>query len=225
MSLPPLTIKLLWLVAAMILIPLLLPPTLTPQLLLWPLGEGTIGVNEYGLPATIGFMPWQLLTHVLVNPGAGGIIFIALTLVFFGASLEQQWGERRYGLFLLTVALVGGLVELAVLTLAVRAGLTPFHPVGGASATMFGILFAVAYLNPYQKVMLIIPPIPMQMWVLVAVFTGLELLFGVFGSINGIAHLGFLGGMLAAWLHIRYWRGQPPFKPRGPKKPHLRSVN
>lgn len=221
MYLPPLTKKLLWVAAAMLLLPLVMPAWLQAHLMMWPLGEMQYGADEYGQPASIGFMPWQLLTHVFILKGAGGIIFVALTLVFFGASLEASWGERRYGLFLLTVTLAGGLIELLVLSVGQRMGWVPFMPVAGASAVMYGILFAVAYLNPRQRVMLMIPPIPMEMRVLVAVLVGLELVFGVFGSPNGFAHLGFLGGMLVAWLHIRYWRGQPPFKPRRPPGPRL----
>lgn len=216
MHLPPLTIKLLWAAAISILLPWLLPDALLMQLLLWPWGEASLGFDASGLPSSIGFMPWQLLSHVLVNSGVGQLLFIGLTLAFFGAGLEATWGQRRYGLFLLACALGGGLVQALLLTLGVRTGLLPFSPVSGATGVMFGILFACAYLNPRQTVMLLIPPVPMQMRTLVIVFTALEIGFGVFGSPNGLAHLGFLGGMLAAWLHIRYWRGQPPFKRRGP---------
>lgn len=217
MYLPPLTKKLLWAVAAMLVLPLVLPREIQAYLLLWPLGEMPFGTDEFGQAGSIGFMPWQLLTHVFINPGVGGILFVGLTLLFFGSTLEAAWGERRYGLFLLTVALASGAIELLLLTVGHRAGLIPFMPVAGASAVMYGILFAAAYLNPRQQVMLMIPPIPMQMQTLVAVLCALELAFGVFASPNGFAHLGFLGGMLVAWLHIRYWRGQPPFKPRGPR--------
>jgi len=216
MNLPPLTMKLLWAAAISMLLPYVLPQSLLIQLLLWPLGETSLGFDASGLPASIGFMPWQLVTHVFVNPGVGQLLFIGLTLAFFGAGLEFSWGQRRYGLFLLTCALGAGLAQLLLLVAGTQAGLLPFSPVSGATGVMFGILFACAYLNPRQQVMLMIPPIPMQMRTLVAVFCALEIAFGVFGSPNGFAHLGFLGGMLAAWLHIRYWRGQPPFKKRGP---------
>lgn len=216
MYLPPLTKKLLWVVAAMLFLPLLLPQAIALQLMLWPLGsDGSELANQ------IGFAPWQLLTHVLLDTTPGHLIFIALTIVFFGSQLEALWGERRYGLFLLTCAAGGGVFQLLVMSIGLRYGVIPYLPSAGASAVLFGILFACAYLNPHQRVMLLIPPIPMKMWVLVAVICGIELAFGVFASRNGLAHLGFLGGMLAAWLHIRYWRGQSPFKPRRPPGPRL----
>ncbi len=205
---------LLWAVLGIVLLPLLLPAEWLPYLMLWPFGELQAGGSVYG------FMPWQPLTHVLVGQGLGHIIFMGLTLVFFGARLEAIWGTPRYGTFLLTVTLGSGVVQALLLTLANAAGLVPFLPVAGASATLFGILFAAAYLNPRDRVMLLIPPVPMQMRTLVIALCAIELAIGVFGSPNGLAHLGFLVGMAIAWLHIRYWRGQPPFKPRGPRRVH-----
>ena len=221
MQLPPLTIKLLWAAAIALLLPLALPGSLLAQLMMWPLGEQSLGMGADGLPASVGFMPWQFLTHVIVNTGFGSLIFIALTLAFFGVNLEYAWGARRYGLFLLACLVGSGLVGLLLITIGARFGWIPFMPVHGASGVMFGILFAVAYLNPNQQVMLMIPPIPMKMKTLVMVFVALELAFGVFQSGNGLAHLGFLGGMLGAWLHIRYWRGQPPFTKKRPPGPRL----
>lgn len=217
MYIPPLTKKLLWAVLAIALLPLLLPDALRAQLMLWPFGEDVIVTDPAGGLLALGFRPWQLVTHLVVGNGFGQILFLGLTLAFFGAPLEANWGERRYGLYLLACAAGGGLLLALALTAAVQLGWMPKVPAAGPSAVIFGILFAMAYLNPRQRVMLLIPPIPMEMRVLVAVLAGLELLIGVFGSAHGIAHLGFLGGMLAGWLHIQYWRGEPPFRRRGPR--------
>ena len=64
--------------------------------------------------------------------------------------------------------------------------------------------------------MLLIPPIPMSARTLVIVFGVIELVLGITGTAAGIAHFAHLGGMLFGWVLIRYWRGQPPFKKRGP---------
>jgi len=45
----------------------------------------------------------------------------------------------------------------------------------------------------------------------VAVFGGLELLFGLSGA-SGVAHFAHLGGMLGGFLMIQYWRGRGPFR-------------
>ncbi|MBV8125000.1 MAG: rhomboid family intramembrane serine protease, partial [Paucibacter sp.] len=51
----------------------------------------------------------------------------------------------------------------------------------------------------------LIPPIPMKAKYFVAIFGGLELLLGL-NTQSGVAHFAHLGGMLGAYLLIRYWR-------------------
>jgi membrane associated rhomboid family serine protease len=68
-------------------------------------------------------------------------------------------------------------------------------------------------LFPNRIIMPLFPPIPMKAKVFVAVFGGLELLFGLTGG-SGIAHFAHLGGMLGGFLMIRYWRGESPFRRR-----------
>jgi membrane associated rhomboid family serine protease len=55
-----------------------------------------------------------------------------------------------------------------------------------------------------------IPPLPVKAMTMVAIFGGLELLFGLFFR-TGVAHFAHLGGMLGGWLMILYWRGRLPF--------------
>jgi membrane associated rhomboid family serine protease len=71
---------------------------------------------------------------------------------------------------------------------------------------------------PNRTIMPLFPPIPMKAKVFVAVFGGLELLQGVFGTASGVAHFAHLGGMLGGWLMMRYWRGQTPFKSRNGRR-------
>jgi len=68
------------------------------------------------------------------------------------------------------------------------------------------VLLAFAFLFPHSRVMLIFPPIPMKAWVLVAGYAVIELLSGVMGTMQGVAHFAHLGGMLGAALVIFYWR-------------------
>jgi len=36
-----------------------------------------------------------------------------------------------------------------------------------------------------------------------------ELVFGVTGTMAGVAHFAHLGGMLGGWLVYKYWRARP----------------
>ena len=87
----------------------------------------------------------------------------------------------------------------------------PAFPTVGASGALYGLLLAFGMYFPRRMVMLIFPPIPMPARVFVIVFCGLELLFGLFGTTDGVAHFAHLGGMLGGWLVIQYRRRGFPF--------------
>ena len=215
---PRLTTRLLWATfASLLLIPL--PGTVLTQLVLWPI--------PLGAGATMGwlgqFMPWQLVSHLFVN-GLFGLLFIGLTLYYFGTMLESAWGARRYGLFLLACAVGSTLLQLLVSTLAFAAGIAGYAPTAGADGVMYGLLFACAFLWPNQQVMLMLPPVAVRMQTLVLVMCVVKFWFGLWDE-GLVRQFGFLGGLAAAWLHIRYWRGQPPFGKKRKPPPKFRVVN
>ena len=218
----PLTTKLLWATLACLVLSLL-PQAIRDQLVLWPLDFTAAGP---ALEVLGKFRPWQLATHLVVDDFFG-LIFIALTLYYFGGQLEAMWGQRRYGLFLVACALGAALVQLAVSSAAFAFGLADYRPQSGSGGAMYAILFALAYIAPFTEVRLWLPPVTMQMRTLVIVFVVIAFVFGV-QSEGWLAQLGWLSGMGIAWLHIRYWRGLPPFRRRPPppskKKSHLRAV-
>jgi membrane associated rhomboid family serine protease len=164
-------------------------------LALWPLGSGR-------------FMPWQLVSYAFLHGDMLHLFFNMLGLWMFGAEIEQIWGRQRYLQFLLASVLTGALAQLLIAPLLGTAG-----PTLGASGGLFGLLLAFGMMFPDRIIMPLFPPIPMKAKIFVAVFGGLELLFGLSGG-GGVAHFAHLGGMLGGWLMIRYWRGQPPFPPR-----------
>ena len=41
---------------------------------------------------------------------------------------------------------------------------------------------------------------------MVAIFAAIELLTGISGWVDGVAHFAHLGGMLLGWLLILFWR-------------------
>src|SRR3546814_15804682 len=67
-------------------------------------------------------------------------------------------------------------------------------------------------LFPNQRVMLLIPPIPMKARTLVIIYGAIELLLGFTGLQTGVAHFAHLGGMLFGWLLSNYWPGKAPFR-------------
>ena len=79
-------------------------------------------------------------------------------------------------------------------------------PTVGASGAIYGILIAFAMLNPEATLILLFPPIPLKAKWWVLIFAGIELLTGVTGTLDGIAHFAHLGGMLFGFLLMYYWR-------------------
>lgn len=162
---------------------------------LWPLDSGR-------------FMPWQPLTYAFLHGDPLHLFFNMLGLWMFGAELERLWGYKRLLTFLLASVLTAAACQMVFTSLR-----HSYAPTLGASGGLFGLLLAYGMLFPNRTIMPLFPPIPMKARTFVAVFGGLELLQGIFGS-EGIAHFAHLGGMLGGWLMIRFWRGQAPFPSR-----------
>jgi membrane associated rhomboid family serine protease len=88
------------------------------------------------------------------------------------------------------------------------------YPTVGASGGVFGVLLAFGMMFPNQRVVLLIPPIPMKAKWFVALFAVISLVAGVTGTLGNIAHFAHLGGMVFGLLLMLYWRGHLPWKPR-----------
>lgn len=167
------------------------------------------------------FQPWQLLTYGFLHGGFFHLFFNILALFMFGAVLEQVWGKKRFTWFYLLCIVGAGVCQLAVGWWMTSNG-EPAYPTLGASGGVLGLVLAFGMVFPNQKIMIFPIPFFIPAKVAVLLIGGFALFAGFTGSMPGIAHFAHLGGMLTAWLLIRYWRGQPPFGRR--KKRHLRSI-
>jgi membrane associated rhomboid family serine protease len=192
---------------------------------LWPISSGN-------------FMPWQLVSYAFLHGSVGHLFFNMLGLWMFGSELERLWGQQRYWHFLLAgvLAAAGAQLLLGLLGMnAVTSGasgaifalllayalmfprrefdLVGFLPVllltiPSQTTAIIGTILYVMLLTNRQAVP--IPPIPVKALVMVGIYGAVELLMGLFLR-DGVAHFAHLGGMVGAYLMIRFWRGQPPF--------------
>ena len=78
----------------------------------------------------------------------------------------------------------------------------------GASGAIFGLLAAYAIFYPNQRIMLLIPPIPIKAKYFVSLLALYELYSGLRYSNSGVAHFAHLGGALFGFLIIQFWRKQ-----------------
>ncbi|MCU0389689.1 MAG: rhomboid family intramembrane serine protease [Thermoflexibacter sp.] len=76
----------------------------------------------------------------------------------------------------------------------------------GASGAVFGILMAFALIFPNVEMMLLFPPIPIKAKYFVALYGMYELYAEIIQKAgDNVAHTAHLGGMLFAFILIKYW--------------------
>ena len=124
-------------------------------------------------------------------------------LYFFGPMVERWWGSKRFLAFYLLCGASGALLMTVMSFVPGLLLLGPATPLVGASGSVFGVLVGAAVIAPRQTVMLLFPPIPMQMRTLVLFFLGIAVLFVIVGSSNGGGEAAHLGGALLGFLLMK----------------------
>jgi membrane associated rhomboid family serine protease len=147
---------------------------------------------------------WQLVTYgFLHDPDSYAHLFFNMfALYMFGSEIERSMGTTKYLSYYFTCVI--GAAVAQVLVMEWKGG--PSVPTMGASGGIFGILLAFGVAFPHRRIILLIPPIPMPAWLFVTLYGAIELMLGVFGTQQGVAHFAHLGGMAAGYLLILYWR-------------------
>lgn len=162
---------------------------------LWPL-QRIDGVHY--------FHWWQIVTYAFLHSTQTilHLLFNMLGLWMFGIQVERAVGPRRVLEIYFASVVAAAVSQLYVPVLfGARA-----EPTIGASGGVFGLLLVYAVLFPRQKVIPLIPPIPMPAWLFATLYAGVELVLGVTGTQSGVAHFAHLGGMIGAALVLLRWR-------------------
>jgi len=158
-----------------------------------------------------GIEVWRLVTFQFLHAGITHLFFNMFGLYIFGAMVEQYLGRRRYLAFYLVSGVFGGLAYLVLNILGEGLGLrmpgvliNDIHtPLVGASAGVFAVIMACAYIAPSTVVRLLFPPIPIRLkyfaygYVAIAAFSLLR------GASNAGGDAAHLGGALAGYFFIR----------------------
>lgn len=163
-----------------------------------------------------GFEVWRFVTFQFLHANLDHILFNMLTLYFFGGMVENYLGRKRYVAFYLLCGVAGGLMYLLLngLAIAGQAAFGPaFHLPGllfndpttmlvGASAGVFGVIMAAAYLAPGATVLLFFI-IPMRLATLAYGLLGFAMVAVIFGWTNAGGEAAHIGGALAGFWFIR----------------------
>ncbi|HUI29243.1 MAG TPA: rhomboid family intramembrane serine protease [Candidatus Acidoferrales bacterium] len=155
-------------------------------------------------PIGQGFMPWQLVTYMFLHGGFFHIFFNMLALWMFGVELENVWGTRRFLTYYFLCGIGAGLSNLFIAPLFTIPG-----PTIGASGAIYGILIAFGMLFPEAPVFIYFL-FPIKAKYFVAIYFGMELVYGVSGSQDGVAHFAHLGGAVVGLVYLMAYRRSIP---------------
>lgn len=195
--------------------------------------------NQSGNQLVLNLQVWRLLTfQFLHDPNSIlHLFFNMFGLWIFGSMVEQVLGRRKYLAFYLVCGIMGGVLYV-FLNLLGMMGINlpgvldsdPRSPLVGASAGVFGVIIACAYLAPNAVVQLIFPPIPLKMKYFAYGYVGLALFNLLVSGRNAGGDAAHIGGAIAGYFFIRNPHHLLDFfdilgnskKPRGPRGPRGR---
>jgi membrane associated rhomboid family serine protease len=166
----------------------------------------------------LGIQFWRLIGFQFLHFNIWHILFNMVVLYFFGPMVERYLGSKRYLAFYLLCGIFGALMYgmlnlggwVAHLFFGSQAELVVVFsdittPLVGASAGVFGVLMAGAYLAPKATV-LVFFILPMQLrtmaWALFAIAVYTVLTAGE----NAGGEAGHVGGAIAGFYFIRHPR-------------------
>ena len=152
---------------------------------------------------------WRLITFQFLHSPSSitHIAFNMLGLWIFGPMVENYLGGKKYLAYYLVCGLFGGLLFIVLTVLG------QFLPVGldnsthqalvGASAGVFGVIVACAYISPKTEIMLLFPPIPMKMRTFAYGYVAIAFFSLLMGSQNAGGEAAHVGGAIAGFIFIR----------------------
>jgi len=148
------------------------------------------------------FRWWQFATHMFMHGNFMHIFFNMWSLIVFGPMLERLWGSKKFLIFYFVCGLGAALCHELVLLTQPLSNI----PTVGASGAIYGLLLGFGMLYPNYVLTLVFPPVSLKAKWFVAIFAGIELLTGVLGTHDGVAHFAHLGGMLFGLILILIWK-------------------
>ncbi|MCH7226708.1 rhomboid family intramembrane serine protease [Haloferula sp. A504] len=155
---------------------------------------------------------WEFLTFQFLHNDFGHLAFNSIGIFFFAPFVERWWGARRFLAYYLLCGAAGGVFYSLLLMVGLLPNSDAGTPLVGASAGVFGLIFAVYRLAPAVQVRLLIPPITLTMRQLALALAALAVLVIVGGLVfpsarifwNSGGEAGHLGGALMGLLLMSF---------------------
>ena len=147
---------------------------------------------------------WGIVTNIFIHGGFFHIFFNCWALFMFGLAIEQIIGGKNLLKIFLISGLFASVFYVVTSLLILNSGVSAL----GASGAIFGIIGAMVALRPRMKVMLIFPPIPMELWMLGIIFVFIAIFWFGIGGGTGIAENAHLGGLIMGFILGRYFKSK-----------------
>ncbi|MDH3583562.1 MAG: rhomboid family intramembrane serine protease [Phycisphaerae bacterium] len=147
---------------------------------------------------------WRLFTYQFLHADLFHLLFNMIALYFFGPLMERWWGSRRFLGFYLFCGMCGAVIYSLLAFVPNLLNTSASTPLVGASGSIYGILIGCAVLYPHQRVMLLIPPIPMSLRTLAIILMAVILLSLISGSQNAGGEAAHLGGAILGYILVRF---------------------
>lgn len=187
---------------------------------------GDVLTEMFGLHFVLAsdFRLYQLVSYMFLHGSWMHVLMNMFSLWMFGRIIEHTMSSQRFLLYYLITGVGAGLCqELWQLGEYYVTGLHLYQGINqnglimgmgdylntwvtiGASGACYGVLLAYGMLFPNERIMLLIPPVPMRAKYFVLFYAAIEA-YSAFASNGNVAHFAHLGGMLFGWLYFRHWR-------------------
>jgi len=157
-----------------------------------------------------GLQFWRFVGYGFLHVGLAHLVFNMVGLLIFGGIVEERFGRRRFlaifGFSVVTGALLFLILNALGIALAPQGGISipgllssdPYTPLVGASAGVYGIILAAAWLAPDEEIMLFFI-LPMKLRALAVVLIGLSVWTLLSSGANAGGEAAHLGGAIAGW--------------------------
>ena len=150
---------------------------------------------------------WQLFTYQFLHGGILHLFFNMWVLWMFGNELEGVWGKNEFLKYYLFSGTGAGIIIFMVNYFV----LDQLNPTLGASGAILGLLLAYAMYWP-ERTIIIWFVIPVKVKYLVLVIGLISILSSIDPRDRSmISHVGHLGGMVAGYVYLRFYRGKKVF--------------
>ena len=188
-----------------------------------------LGAHSWYLTFTEGQV-WRLVTYQFVHATSWHLLFNMWALYFFGPVVEKIMGSRRYLLYYLACGVAGALFSSLLAYYGVYNSVPPaaeyvrvcsrllvegcalpgapsqLVPMVGASAAIYGVMIAAAFMFPDARLRLLFPPISMQLRTFAWVVIGIATVVILFNLANAGGEAGHLGGIILGAIVMLAWK-------------------